>query len=359
MGPKFARGVSHASALDLPAGGELGASLLGHPAPRAGRRTVVDLHARWHHPLNMAEKNPGQPAPIADAVEAYLRAAAAERDLSPHTVSAYRSDLGQFAGWAQRAEIGLLEDVDRFLLRRFIAYLGTKGLSRRSIARKASAVRSLLRWALLQGLITTDPSRELAVPRLDKPLPRVLSEGEAIALCELPPDDTPTGLRDRAILELLYGSGLRVSELCGLDVDDVDLRGGSLVVMGKGRKERKLPMTEPCRKALDLYLREGRAPLLRGAEDVKGAVFLGQRGGRLGARAVRAMLTRYLTLEGAAPMGPHGLRHSFATHLLDHGADLRAVQELLGHASLQTTQVYTHVSTERLRAVYERSHPRA
>ena len=295
---------------------------------------------------------------IGEVVEAYLRAGRAERDLSPHTLSAYRSDLAQFTEWAERSKVARIEDIDRVLLRRFVSFLGEKRLSRRSIARKASALRSMLRWALLHDLVDSDPSADLTVPKLDKPLPKVMSADDVAALCELPPDDSPEGLRDRAILELLYGSGLRVAELCALDVDDLDLSGGSLIVMGKGRKERKLPMTAPARRAIETYLKEARPVLMTGT-GTKGALFLGTRGGRLGTRGVRAMLSRYLRLEGAPEVGPHALRHSFATHLLDNGADLRAVQELLGHESLQTTQVYTHVSTERLRAVYERSHPRA
>ena len=295
---------------------------------------------------------------IQEVSEAFLRAGRAERDLSPHTLDAYRSDLAQFTAWAARSSVTKLGQLDRVLLRRFVAYLGEKRLSRRSIARKTSALRSMLRWALVHDFIATDPSVDLVVPKLDKPLPKVFSADDAAALCSLPPDDTPVGLRDRAILELLYGSGLRVAELCALDIDDLDLSGGSLIVMGKGRKERKLPMTEPARRAIERYLRDARTELLRPAATTP-AVFLGARGGRLGVRGVREMLARYLRLEGVAEMGPHALRHSFATHLLDNGADLRAVQELLGHESLQTTQVYTHVSTERLRAVYERSHPRA
>ena len=307
----------------------------------------------------MTSPGPATPGRSIDEVaDAYLRAASAERDLSPHTLSAYRSDLRQFAEWAARSHVTELEGLDRVLLRRFVAYLGAKKLSRRSISRKTSALRSMLRWALLHEVIASDPSVDLVVPKLDKPLPKVMSAEDAAALCELPPDDSPLGLRDRAILELLYGSGLRVGELCALDIDDLDLAGGSLIVMGKGRKERKLPMTAPARRALERYLREARSELVQEGRTTP-VLFLGARGGRLGTRGVRAMLARYLRLEGVGEVGPHALRHSFATHLLDNGADLRAVQELLGHESLQTTQVYTHVSTERLRAVYERSHPRA
>ncbi len=198
-------------------------------------------------------------------------------------------------------------------------------------------------------------------PKLDRPLPKVLKEEDASFLCELPPDDDAAGQRDRAILELLYGSGLRVGELCGLDLDEIDLRSEMVTVLGKGRKERRIPMTQSSAQALHTYVHDGRRWYLglSATPSDPHAVFLNARGGRLSARSVRALMTRYLTAEGRRPVGPHALRHSFATHLLDNGADLRVVQELLGHESLATTQIYTHVSNERLRAVYEQSHPRA
>ena len=289
----------------------------------------------------------------------FLRAAKAERDLSSHTLAAYEGDLGQFATWAERSGVTTIDQIDRSLIRRYVATLGERRYARRSIARKASALRSLLRWSVLHDLIESNPADDVGVPKLDTPLPRVLKAAEAGSLCELPPDDEPTGVRDRAILELLYGSGLRVSELCGLDVDDLDLAHEALIVMGKGRKERRLPLSGSARRALAVYLEEARSALAKPRSAAGPALFLNSRGGRMGPRSVRAMLEKYLKAEGAVPMGPHALRHSFATHLLDGGADLRTVQELLGHANLATTQIYTHVSTERLRDVYERSHPRA
>lgn len=295
------------------------------------------------------------------AAQRFLRAAGSERDLSPNTLAAYRSDLRQFSEWVGRSDVVSLAQIDRTLLRRFVAFLGSRGYARRSIARKASAVRALLAWAVDQDLLQADPAQDLSAPKLDKPLPKVLKESEAGALCDLPPDDDEIGMRDRAILELLYGSGLRVSELCGLDVDDVDLRASAVRVIGKGRKERRVPLSEPSRVAVRRYLSEARRGLCERAttKDSGAALFLNKRGQRIGPRSVRSMLSRYLGAEGQASVGPHALRHSFATHLLDGGADLRAVQELLGHESLATTQIYTHVSTERLRAVYEQSHPRA
>jgi integrase/recombinase XerC len=297
---------------------------------------------------------------IAHASEAFLQAAAAERDLSPHTIAAYRSDLQDFTEWAARSRKETLGSIDRPLLRRYVAYLAERRYARRSIARKISALRSLLKWAVIRGQIKGDPAADLQIPKLDKPLPKVLRSSDAVRLCELPPDDDPIGLRDRAILELLYGSGLRVAELCALDIDDVDLRGGVVQVTGKGRKERRVPMSTPAQQAIRTYVTEARPALLEGNDRLEGhPVFVSKRGKRIGPRSVRSMISRYLSLEGAPPASPHTLRHSFATHLLDGGADLRAVQELLGHESLSTTQIYTHVSTERLRAVYERSHPRA
>lgn len=289
---------------------------------------------------------------IAHVAETYLRSVAAERDLSPHTIAAYRSDLTAFGAWAARSRCQTIDDIDRTILRRYVGYLGERRFARRSIARKASVLRSMLSWAVRRGLLRSSPADDLIVPKLNKPLPKVMRAAEAARLCELPPDDEPVGIRDRAILELLYGSGLRVAELCGLDTGDVDLTHGVVQVTGKGRKQRRIPVSEPTIAAVKRYLARAR--------DAPGpALFINQRGKRLGPRSVRAMMTRYLAAEGASLASPHTLRHSFATHLLDGGADLRAVQELLGHESLATTQIYTHVSTERLRAVYEQSHPRA
>ncbi|MEA2516605.1 MAG: integrase/recombinase XerC, partial [Actinomycetota bacterium] len=213
-------------------------------------------------------------------------------------------------------------------------------------------------WAAGRQLIATSPASDLAVPKLDQPLPRVMRADDVARLCELPPDDDAVGLRDRSILELLYSSGLRVSELCDLDVDEVDTSQGMVQVTGKGRKQRRIPVGVPAQKAMQRYVSDARLALMDGKNGAH-ALFLNRRGRRMNPRSVRAMITKYLKAEGAPSASPHTLRHSFATHLLDNGADLRAVQELLGHESLATTQIYTHVSTERLRAVYEQSHPRA
>lgn len=302
----------------------------------------------------------GRDDTIQGVAAGFLRACAAERDLSPATIVAYRNDLERFRSWAERSGITRVGQIDRVALRRFVASLTEQRYARRSVARKVSAVRSLLKWALLHNYISTDPTGDLSAPKLDKPLPRVMKAADVTTLLGLPPADDPIGLRDRAILELLYGSGLRVAELCGLDLDELDLRAASVTVTGKGRKQRRVPISDPAGAALVTYLRDARPHLMASSPSREtAAVFLGARGGRLGARGVRAMIARYMKAEGTKPVGPHTLRHSFATHLLDGGADLRAVQELLGHENLSTTQIYTHVSTERLKAVYEKSHPRA
>lgn len=272
------------------------------------------------------------------------------------TVRAYRTDLEGFVTWASRAGVGGPAEVDRLLLRRYLAYLSTRGLARTTIARKAAALRRYFAWCRRRGLIEDDPARRLVAGGGGGRLPDVLSAQELDELLEPStgePDD-PRRLRDDAVLELLYGSGLRVSECCSLDQDDLDLVAARVVVWGKGGKQRVVPMSRPCAEALTAWLARGR-PALLGAESPPAAVFLNARGRRLGPRDVRRILDR----RAPVPTHPHALRHSFATHLLDHGADLRAVQELLGHASLRTTQVYTHVSRERLVGVYRRAHPRA
>jgi integrase/recombinase XerC len=301
-----------------------------------------------------------QDSSVVAVAEAFQRAARAERDLSPNTVAAYERDLVQFSEWIARSRVVAVDDVDRRLLRRYVAWLSERRYARRSIARKTSAVRSMLRWAALHGLIASNPAVELRSPKLDRSLPRVLKTSEAADLCELPPPDDPIAVRDRALLELLYGSGLRVAEACALDVDDVDVAAGTTTVVGKGRKQRMVPLSAHACSALRAYLSEVRPVLLerKGSETQGAPLFLNTRGRRLGTRGVRAALSKYSSSAGR-PVSPHALRHSFATHLLDGGADLRSVQELLGHESLGTTQIYTHVSNERLRAVYERSHPRA
>lgn len=279
---------------------------------------------------------------------------------APNTVAAYRRDLEQFAAWAERAGMHEPTAVSPVALRRYLAYLSTRRLARRTIARKAAALRRYFEWLRRRGVVATDPARRLSAPRGDARLPHVLKGSELAGLLgedrstRPAPADDPVDLRDRAVVELLYGSGLRVAELCGLRTGDLDLRRCRLMVWGKGSKQRQVPMSEPSADAVRAWLHDGRQHLAT-AESPADALFLNRRGRPLGPRDVRRILDR----RSPVPTHPHALRHTFATHLLDGGADLRAVQELLGHADLATTQVYTHVSKERLRSVYQATHPRA
>jgi site-specific recombinase XerD len=278
--------------------------------------------------------------------------------VSDRTVAAYSADLSRFVRWATDAGLSGPGDVDRSRLRAHLAALTADGKARSSIARAASSLRRYFGWLARTGRIDGDPTAGIAVPRSAGRLPRVLHQDELNALLDDPPariadDDPAVRARDDAVLEVLYGSGLRVAELCGLDAADVDLDRGRATVLGKGGKERVVPLSEPAVAALRGWA-EAR-PHLVTADTPPGAVFLNRCGRRLSPRDVRRLLDR----RAAAPTHPHALRHTFATHLLDGGADLRAVQELLGHADLSTTQRYTHVSRERLRSVYEATHPRA
>jgi integrase/recombinase XerC len=278
---------------------------------------------------------------------------------SEETRRAYRSDVAGFMEWAARAGVATPDLVDRLLLRRYLAFLQTRGYQRRSIARKASALRRYFGFAARRGLVPVDPSRRLSVPSGPAKLPRVLATGELDALLE-PTDNEPRSsngprdLRDDAVLELLYGSGLRVSECCGLDVGSVDCNDAMVTVWGKGSKERRVPMSAASVDTVLAYLDRGRHAFVQ-EHTPPGSLFINQRGVRLGPRDVRRILDR----RSPVATHPHALRHTYATNLLDGGADLRVVQELLGHESLRTTQVYTHVSKERLLAVYESAHPRA
>jgi integrase/recombinase XerC len=280
--------------------------------------------------------------------------------LAPSSVRAYRQDLESFVAWADRAGVERPEQVDRRLLRRYVAYLTTLGRARRTVARHVASLRRYFDWLRRRGRIEVDPSARLAAPGADGRLPRVLRKDEIEVLLDdgPPPTDDPVeaavALRDRAVLEILYGSGLRVSELCGLRPGDVDLARRRLTVLGKGAKERVVPLSPPAADALQAWLDGGRR-VLATTETPAEAVFVNRRARPLSPRDVRRILDR----RASGPAHPHALRHTFATHLLDGGADLRAVQELLGHADLATTQLYTHVSRERLRGVLETTHPRA
>jgi integrase/recombinase XerC len=274
---------------------------------------------------------------------------------SPHTVAAYRCDVRDFGEWAERGGIDDPAAVTRSLLRRYVAFLTTRRYAKRTVARKVAALRRYFRWLRRAGVIDVDPSASLRAPSGEGRLPRVLSSAELDTLLDAPSgEDEPVWRRrrDDAVLELLYGSGLRVSELCGLDLDHLDIHRQTAVVWGKGAKQRQVPLSAVACEALTAWLgvRRDVVPSHAGA-----ALFGNHRGQRLGTRDVRRIIDR----RAASPTHPHALRHSFATHLLDGGADLRVVQELLGHADVSTTQRYTHVSNERLRSVYAQAHPRA
>lgn len=278
-----------------------------------------------------------------------------ERNLSPHTLAAYGRDLREFQAFLRAQKPGqgeLLGQIDQILLRRYLALLHKKN-SKTSIARKLAALRTFFRYLVREGVLETNPGELVGTPRREKALPKTLSVDEAFALMEGGKEDDLLALRDRAIVETLYSCGLRVSELTGLDVRGLDLEQGLVRVAGKGRKERIVPVGSKACAALREYLEA------RGNPPLEAPLFLNHRGGRLTPRSVERNLKRQL-LEGGLTKNatPHSLRHSFATHLLDGGADLRAIQELLGHASLSTTQKYTQVSVDQLMAVYDRAHPR-
>ncbi len=300
--------------------------------------------------------------------EAFSRSLAGQ---SPATRRAYVGDLDAFAVWAERAQIDGPAGVDRILLRRYLAFLTTRRYARATVARKAAALRCYFAWQRRRGVLDVDPARRLASPGGGSRLPRVLDRGELEDMLDgaglvpaapgsgatpgtVPTRDAALTARDDALLELLYGCGLRVAELCGLDIGDIDMRASMITVMGKGSRQRRVPMHDRCAEALEVWLSSSRQVLVTEVSPPH-AAFLNRRGARLGTRDVRRVVDR----RSSVPTHPHALRHSFATHLLDGGADLRVVQELLGHASLQTTQVYTHVSKDRLLSVYGATHPRA
>jgi integrase/recombinase XerC len=293
---------------------------------------------------------------VVDGYEAHLRS---QRDLSAHTVRGYVTDVVWLLDHLSRRGGEQPHDLDLAALRSWLAQGRTRGHSRATTARHSAAARSLTAWLRRAGLTPEDVGLRLVTPKARRTLPDVLAPDQARAVVQSAAGvDEPVGLRDTLVLELLYASGIRVSELVGLDVDDVDRGRRLLRVLGKGRKERSVPYGLPAEAALDAWLTRGRPGL---ATPTSGpALLLGVRGGRLDAREARRVVHAAVgSVPGAPDIGPHGLRHSAATHVLEGGADLRSVQELLGHASLATTQIYTHVTVERLRAVHARAHPRA
>ncbi|MFI5053874.1 MAG: tyrosine recombinase XerC [Acidimicrobiia bacterium] len=287
---------------------------------------------------------------------------------SEHTRAAYAHDVAEFVRWAERGAL-IPTDLEHRTLRRYLGYLDTLGFARTTIARKAAAVRSYLRYLQRHGVIDSDPGRSLRTPKGTARLPRVVRSEEASALLDraaaslwsgpvdVGPIEHAVGLRDVALLEALYGAGLRVGECCSLRREDCDLRRGLITVLGKRSKIRRVPIGEPAVDALTDWLQLGRPHLATDGSPAD-AVFLNRRGRMLTPRDARRVLERHPLPDGRA-LHPHALRHAYATHLLEGGADLRAVQELLGHADLATTQIYTHVTRDRLRAVYEATHPRA
>ncbi len=298
------------------------------------------------------------PVALADAADGFRRHLALERGRSPHTVRAYCGDVALLLEHASRMGVQLPDEIDLRVLRSWLARLRSGGVARTTLARRGSSARVFTAWAHRRGLMSQDPGGLLAAPRAHRPLPDVLRPDEAAQLLDLVTADDPAGLRDRLVLELLYATGIRVGELCGLDVDDVDRQRRVVRVLGKGNRERTVPYGAPAESALDAWLIRGRPVWVRPTSGP--ALLLGARGGRLDPRAARSVVhERLADVAGAPDLGPHGLRHSAATHLLEGGADLRSVQELLGHATLATTQIYTHVSVERLRTSYDRAHPRA
>ena len=303
--------------------------------------------------MSHADQSPG--AGASAHLARFLRHLGLARNASQHTVRAYRSDLSEFVGFLSERGCGLAR-VDRLTLRSFLARLRERGLSRRTLARKVAAVRSFYRFLVAEGTLSHNPALTLRSPRLGRRLPTVLDETQASRLLKASGRTPWLRTRNRAILEVLYSTGMRVGELVALEVADLDLLSEVARARGKGKKERLVPLGSYACAALSEYL----SLRAQRASAEEGALFLNGKGRRLSARTVRRVVRQSaLRLGLPASVTPHTLRHSFATHLLDRGADLRSVQELLGHKNLSTTQLYTHLTTERLRRAYDRAHPRA
>jgi len=293
-----------------------------------------------------------------DAIEDFLRHLGGERNLSPNTVAAYRRDLSQFIDFCARLHVDPMR-ADAKAIRRFLAQRMTLGDARTSIARKASCLRTFYRFAVRRKLRADNPAALVSAPKRGRTLPQIIKSSQIDTLLGLPPGDDAFGSRDRAIFEVLYGAGVRVGELTALDLEDVDFAAARLRVMGKGRKERLVPLGQPGMDALRHYITHARGQTMREGSP-PAALFYNRKGRRIGQRDVRAMVEKYAKeVIPGGKVSPHTFRHTYATHLLEGDADLRSVQELLGHVDVKTTQIYTQVSRERLRKVYDQAHPRA
>lgn len=301
-----------------------------------------------------------------DYLDFFLESLSVEKNFSKYTINAYRFDVRQFLTYLERAKLSL-DNLDHIFLRRYLAYLQTLKYNRTSIARKLASLRSFLKFLQRENKLSINPAILLSSPKLEKKLPNVLQVNVINTLLSSPDSTSALGQRDKAIIEIFYGSGIRVSELVGMDVFSIDFSNYEIKVFGKGSKERIVPVNKKTVEAINRYLSDGREKLLlcrKKSRDKEGdedkALFINSRGTRLSTGGVRRMLNRYLKKIGLdKKISPHTLRHTFATHLLEAGADLRAIQEFLGHVDLSSTQIYTHLSTSKLRDIYSKAHPRA
>ncbi|MBS4022438.1 MAG: tyrosine recombinase XerC [Dethiobacter sp.] len=299
---------------------------------------------------------------MADLASGFITYLQVEKNASPHTIRNYAEDLSQFLGFLEEEGVFFPDKLDYLALRYFLAFLHGQKYARRTVARKLSTIRTFLRYLSREGVLSDTSWASVSTPRRGKKLPKFLYVEEMLRLLAAPGTDTPAGLRDAAILEMLYATGIRVSELVGLDINDPDLQSGQVIVFGKGSRERIVPLGCFATRTVHTYLSCGRPALLRKnkAPEEEKALWLNKYGTRLTDRGVRRIVDKYVRRAGlTGGISPHSIRHSFATHLLNAGADIRIVQELLGHVNISTTQIYTHITRDRLKEVYNCAHPRA
>jgi len=290
--------------------------------------------------------------PFSHYTDKFLNYLAVEKNYSALTVTNYKVDLKEFESFLNSRDSKDVRNIDYFILRKFLSTLSERKLDKRSLSRKISTLKSFFKFLLREGIVKNNPAASLIYPKLDKQLPKFLTEAEVEKILNLPEGDRVCDLRDKAILEFLYSTGARVSEMVSLKINDIDLISGFVKVRGKGRKERLLPLGDPAIESIKKYLDARR--------DKNQALFINQREGGLTDRGVRDIIYRYIKKAALSlKVSPHTFRHSFATHLLNRGADLRSVQELLGHSNISTTQIYTHLTIDSLKKVYQRAHPRA